>query len=103
MAVIQVTVYRPLAGRYQEFLQRVAEGKKIIESQGARFRAIAQQSGPRPNSTAVVVEYDDLAQFAEVVAKLQSDSAFQALTARIQSDPTAEVLETSLNQDIPIP
>ena len=51
----------------------------------------------------LVAEYDDLAQFAEVTAKLQSDQAFQALTAKIQTDPTAELLDQSLGADIDLP
>ncbi len=103
MAVVQVTVYRPLPGRFPEFLARVAEGKRIIERLGGRSRAVGTQFGARPLSVAVVSEYDDMAQFAEVSAKLQSDQAFQALVVKVQTDPTAELLEQSLGGDIDLP
>ena len=103
MAVVQVSVFRPLPGRFPEFLSRVAEGKKIIERLGGRPRLIGTQFGARPQSVTLVAEYDDLAQFAEVTAKLQSDQAFQALTAKIQTDPTAELLDQSLGADIDLP
>ncbi len=103
VAVIQVTIYRPLPGRYPGFLGRVVEGKKIIEGLGARFRVIGTQFGARPQSVAVVVEYVDMAQFAEIATKLESDQGWQALQAKVQDDPTAELLEQSLGGDIPLP
>ena len=103
MAVVQVSVYRPLPGRFPEFLARVAEAKKISERLGARSRVVGTQFGARPQTVTLVVEYDDLAQFAKVGTKLQSDQAFQALMAKVQTDPAGELLDQSLGQDIDLP
>ena len=103
MAVIYVNVYRPIPPRMQEHLAQAAEGIKIIERVGARARFVQTVAGARPGTTAFVTEFDDMAQFAEVGAKLQVDAEWLAFVAKIASDPVAELIESNLSSDVPLP
>ncbi len=102
MALVQITIYRPLPGRHPEFLAEVVERKKIHEDLGARCRAM-MQFGARPESIALVAEFADMAQLAEVTNKLESDIRWQALAEKMQADPTAEMVQQSLAGDIELP
>jgi hypothetical protein len=103
MAVIYANVYRPKPPRMQEHLAQAAEAIKLIEGVGARARFVQTIAGARPGTTAFVTEYDDLAQFADVSAKLQADSKWLAFVAKLTSDPTAELIESNLITDVPLP
>ncbi|MEE9279845.1 MAG: hypothetical protein V3V67_06690 [Myxococcota bacterium] len=100
MAIVAVQIRRPLTGRYQEHVARIREYKEIVEALGARVRLVSSQYSGRPQTTAPVTEFDDLAQFADVSTKLRASAAFQALGAKIEADPTSQLLETSLGGDV---
>jgi hypothetical protein len=103
MAITRVTSVRPLPGKLDAFLGRLAEAKKILEGHGSSVTFYRTHAGPDPNAVLVVASVDDWAQFAEVSAKVQADAAWQAFERQQADDPAAERLGSSIIQDFTLP
>lgn len=104
MSISRVVSVRPLPGRLDDFLARLGEGKKILESHGANvvfYRIIA---GPdHPNTVLAVSTVADWKQFAKVAQEVQADAAWQAFERKLVDDPVAERINIGIIQDFTLP
>ena len=103
MAIANVVQIQPRLDRFEEFLSRVGEFKKVIERLGARVRVRTTVAGGAPNSVAFISEVDDWATYGDFSAKLEADAEYQRLLARERTDPVAEITGVVLVQDVPLP
>jgi hypothetical protein len=103
MAIATVIQVQPREGRYEEALKLLAEAKEIVERQGGRVRVRSTVIGGEPNRIAFISEVDDWARFGELRAKLEADPALLALQAKQRSDPVADITQTLVVQDVPLP
>jgi hypothetical protein len=94
MAIASVIQLQARPGRYNETLELCAKGKVRVRS---------TVIGGEPNRIAFISEVDDWARFGELRAKLESDPELQALQAQQRSDPDADITQTVVVQDVPLP
>jgi hypothetical protein len=103
MAIATVIQLQPRPGRYDETLKLLVDGKAIVERLGGRVRVRSTVIGGEPNRIAFISEVDDWARFGELRAKLESDPELLALQARQRNDPVADITQTVVLQDVPLP
>ena len=103
MSISRVVTVRVLPGRLDEFINRLGEGKKILEGLGSNVTYYRTVAGPEPNAVLIISTVDDWQQFGEVAAKVQANSAWQAFERQLTDDPVAELLSTSILQDFTLP
>ncbi len=103
MSVSRVITLRVLPGRLDDFMRRLGEGKKIRESAGFNVTFYRTEAGPESRTVLIITTADDWQQFAEITAKLQADSAWQAFDRQLTDNPVAEELSTSIIQDFALP
>ena len=103
MAISRVVSVRVLPGRLDDFISRLGEAKKILESHGSSVTFYRTLAGPQPDAVLIVSSVDDWPQFAEVSAKVQADATWQAFERQLANDPVVERLGTSMIQDFTLP
>ncbi len=103
MPISRVVTVRVLPGRLDEFINRLGEGKKILEGHGSNVTFYRTVAGPESNAVLIISTVDDWQQFGEVAAKVQADSSWQAFERQLANDPVAEQLSTSILQDFTLP
>ncbi len=103
MSISRVVTLRVLPGRVDDFINRLGEGKKIRESHGFNVTFYRTVAGPESNAVLIITTADDWPKFAEITAKLQADSAWQAFDRLLTNDPVAEELSISILQDFTLP
>jgi hypothetical protein len=104
MAVVSnVTFLKPLPGRLEALMRDIARVQKIAKRAGGTLRAWNEVSGPNAGTIAVVVEHSDWKDFGNYMAKLETDSDWQAFIAEISStkSPNAERIGTGINVELP--
>jgi hypothetical protein len=104
MATVSDVVFlKPQPGRLEAFMRDLARANNIIKRAGGKLRAWNETSGPNAGTVAVVVELDDWKAYGNYMAKLESDSDWQAFIAEITSAkaPNAEIVATGLNVEVP--
>jgi hypothetical protein len=103
MAIATVIQVQAREGRYDETLKLLRDAKAIIERLGGRVRVRSTVIGGEPNRIAFISEVDDWARFGELRAKSESDPELQALQAKQRSKPVADITQTLILQDVPLP
>lgn len=103
MSISRVVSVRPLPGRLDDFLARLGEGKKILESHGASVTLYRTIAGPDPNSVLVVSTVNDWKQFAKSAEAIQADATWQAFERKLVDDPVAERSNIGIIQDFTLP
>ena len=103
MAIATVVQLQPHPGRYDETLKLLIDAKGIIERLGGQVRVRSAVIGGEPNRIAFISEVGDWAKFGELRAKLESDQELLALQAKQRSDPVADITQTVVLQDLPLP
>ena len=103
MTIARVVSVRVLPGRLDDFINRLGEAKKILESHGSNVTFYRTLAGPEPDAVLIVSTVDDWPQFAEVSAKVQADATWQAFERQLANDPVVERLGTSMIQDFTLP
>ena len=98
MKVASIHTWKIRPGRYADFLGTLAEGQKIIERLGGRFRTWVPLIGGDPTQLTVVIEHYDIEAHGVFTKKLQTDSEYIALIARIQQDrdPAADYVSSAV-------
>ncbi len=103
MSISRVVSVRPLPGRLDDFIARLGEGKKILESHGANVTFYRTIAGPDPNAVLVVSTVDDWQQFAKSAEAIQADATWQAFERKLVDDAVAERSSISIIQDFKLP
>ncbi|MGA7870086.1 MAG: hypothetical protein WCA22_04225 [Candidatus Binatus sp.] len=102
-AVLQITVFQPEPGRFDEFLKRTSKAKKIRERAGAKVRYYRTVSGGLP-AIAAVAETGGWKAHGEYMAKLEADPEWQKLMAEVRADrePSAKIVELRMSEEIEV-
>ena len=101
MAIRVATRFRIIAGKNQEFLSQVAEGRKIHERVGGKVRVWqATLTGESTGNIAYIIEHNDISAYADFTQKLQGDAEWQAFVAKITDNPTATILSQGMANEI---
>jgi len=103
MSISRVVSVRPLPGRLDDFLGRLGEAKKILESHGANVVFYRTIAGPEPNAVLAVSTVADWKQFGKVAQEVQADASWQAFERKLVDDPVAERLNIGIIQDFTLP
>ena len=101
MAVATVAIWRPIPGRFQDFVARVAQARKIHERLGGKVRVWQTQFGGTPMTLGYVIEHHDWVGFGKFGAAMESDSEWQQLTADYLADPSGELVQSSVISEPP--
>lgn len=101
MAIAQVAVWRPLPGRFVDFMKVCQQARKIHERLGGQVRMWQTQMGSNANTLAYVIQHADGAGFGKFIDKLNGDGEWQQLVASFQADPLAEIEQSNLLQELP--
>jgi len=101
--VSNIVFLKPQPGRLEAFMRDLAKANNIIKRAGGKFRAWNETYGPNAGTVAVVVEHSDWKDYGTYMAKLESDTDWQAFMAEVSSAkaPNAEVVGTGLNVEVP--
>lgn len=100
-AVASISLWRPLDGKLQEFVKRVATAKKIHERLGGKVRVWQNNFGGQPMSVGYVVEHDGWAAFGKFAEKMEADAEWQKFWADALSHPAATLLQNSIAVEMP--
>jgi hypothetical protein len=103
MAVIQVSQFRVVPGKFQEFTANVAKAKKIHERLGGQVRVwTALIAGPNSGLVSYVIEHKDMAGFATFSDKLAADSEWQQFVVNVlqRADPSGLFQGTALANEM---
>lgn len=100
-SVISVAQWRPKDGRAHEFVANVATAKKIHERLGAQVRVWQTTFGGRPTTVSYVIQHAGFEDFGKFTQKLSQDPEWQQFWADAVRDPTAELVESSVMQELP--
>ena len=101
MAVVQMSVWRPNAGRAMEFAAQVQQAKAIHENLGAHVGLWQAIAGGHAGTVTYVLTFEDLAAYGTFGVKMASDEAWQSFWIGAQADPTATLVETVLAGELP--
>ena len=101
-AIVSIGVWRPHAGRLQDFMGGVARAKKIHERLRGKVRVFNSQFGGEPFSIRYVIEYADWKAFGELGAKLETDAEWLALVAEFTRDPSADLVSSQVAVEVPV-
>ena len=101
-AVITVAQWRPKDGRAQEFIANVVSARKIHERLGAQTRVWQTTFGGQPSTVSYVIQHASFEDFGKFGQKLTEDPEWQQFWANALQDPTADLLENSVMQELPV-
>jgi len=101
MALAQVAGWRPLPGRYEDFIKVCHQARKIQKALGAEVRIWQSQVGSNAGTVLYVIQHADGAAYGKFIDKLNADAGWQQLVASFQKNPPAEPTESSLIQELP--
>ncbi len=103
MAVLTVITHKVNPGRRQDFLNRQAEVKKILERHGGKVRYWQSDlAGENTGRVSLATEFDDYAAWAKFREALEADSEYQAFLARGRADtnPPSTILSFSSASEV---
>ena len=101
MAIAQVAIWRPIPGRFEDFIKVAKQAQKIQERLGAQVRIWQTQVGHNAGTIAYVIQHPDGAAYGQFIDKLNGDGEWQQLVASFQKDPPAEPVQSNLFQELP--
>ena len=103
-AVLVVNVWRPRAGRLQDFMAVVTKARKIHHRLGAKVRVFNAQFGGQPFTTLYTTEHVDSNAFGAFGGKLDTDPEWLALLNEWLNnrEPPADLVETRVNVEVPV-
>ena len=101
MALAQVAIWRPQAGRFTDFVGVCQQAKKVHQRLGAQVRTWQTQLGSNSGTIAYVIQHADGAAFGQFIDKLNADGEWQQLIASFLKDPSAEIEQSNLMQELP--
>jgi hypothetical protein len=91
MPIATSSLMRPLPGRFDDFISRLAECKKIMEKNGAKVSFYNLIAGPESNAMLYVSEVADWDAYAKCAKKMEADNREQRITGENCSDSTFPV------------
>jgi hypothetical protein len=103
MAILQVTQFRIVPGRNQEFNENVAKAKKIHERMGGQVRVwAAVVAGPNTGLVTYSIQHADWASYAKFNEKLPADAEWQKFAASVlqRPDPSGNLQGSALLNEI---
>ncbi|HME72726.1 MAG TPA: hypothetical protein VKM54_23090 [Myxococcota bacterium] len=101
MVLAQVNRWRPLPGRFEDFIKVCHQARKIHQGLGAQVRIWQAQVGSNAGTVLYTIQHADGAAYGHFIDKLNGDGAWQQLVASFQKNPPAEPVESSLIQELP--
>ena len=101
MAIVQVAYWRPIAGRFEDFMKACGQARSIHQRLGGHVRMFQGQLGSDAGTLAYVIEHADGAAFGQFIDKLNGDGEWQQLVASYQQNPSAEPVRSNLLQELP--
>ena len=99
MSITTSSLMRPLPGRSDDFISRLAESKKIMERSGAKVSFHNLIAGSESNAMLYVSEVADWDAYAKCAKKMEADKDWEALNGKTYSDPVTEMISTGILQD----
>jgi hypothetical protein len=103
MSIATSSLMRPLPGRSDDFVSRLAESKKIMEKNGASVTFHSLIAGPEANAMLYVAEVADWDAYAKCAKKMEGDKDWTALYEKSFSDPVNEMISTGILQQFELP
>ena len=103
MSITTSSLMRPLPGRSDDFVSRLAESKKIMERNGAKVSFHSLSAGPESNAMLYVSEVADWDAYAKCAKKMEADKDWEALYGKSYSDPVTEMISTGILQEFKLP
>jgi hypothetical protein len=101
--VASVHIWRPLPGKFQEFMAIVGKAKKIHERLGGHVRVRSTQFGGTPSSVIYAIEHaGGWSAFGAFTEKLATDSEWLSLGQSAQANPTAELASSAVTVEVDV-
>ena len=102
MAVVSMSVWRPVRGRTAEFAAQVGQAKAIHERLGASAGIWQPVAGGQAGTFTYTLMFDDMAAYGNFAKASAEDPEWMSFWMGIQGDPTAEAVETILASEVPL-
>jgi uncharacterized protein (DUF1330 family) len=100
MAITVATMLKVRPGKQSDLFETLKAVKKAVERAGGTYAVRREFAGPQPNNIIAVAQYPDWSH----LGKVRSDPELQKTMDRVRSssDPAAEVVTTTIFEDVAI-
>ena len=100
MGVVSLAAFKTEPGGLAQHLASAMEAQEHLRRLGLRAMTLQPIAGSDAGSIATVINYDDNADYASAIQKVQADEAWQEFFAGAMATGAATQIESSLMQDL---